>query len=291
MGIAQLEDLYRLILTSWENVDVPAEDALTRRNQLDGFRHVIGTIIVLEEPLSIQQIIALLTDIPEDKFDVTNFLRQMRSVLIPGTTESFEQATPQMHKSFRDYIRSDHTPDDFRISTGNAHFVTARNCSEMIGKAWSQDVRSYAITYWHRHMRQAVEEGHECKDDRMWELLAGIVNDEDPVITKGRPGDMFENVAIVGWLLFMVRRRDSNGIHWLTCLQKYNLERAKLVQLSTILKTIKVSCYLSQNSSAGSFMFTPLVPRKCVLCSLVLSYLLTSLLFPSSLACACSAPC
>jgi hypothetical protein len=115
----------------------------------------------------------------------------------------------------------------------------------MIGKAGSQDVCSYAITYWHRHLRQAVEKGHECKDDRMWELLAGIINGEDPIIVKERLLDMseaFENVARVGWLLFTVRWRDSSGTHSLTCLQKYNIERRKLAQLSTMLERIKV-CY------------------------------------------------
>jgi hypothetical protein len=46
MGIAQLEGLYKLGLASWENVNFSAEDALRRRDQLDDFHHVIGTIIM-----------------------------------------------------------------------------------------------------------------------------------------------------------------------------------------------------------------------------------------------------
>ena len=57
MGIGQLDDLYKLILTSWENVDDPAVNA---QIQLDGFHHVIGTILALEKPLTISQIIVLL---------------------------------------------------------------------------------------------------------------------------------------------------------------------------------------------------------------------------------------
>jgi hypothetical protein len=49
--------------------------------------------------------------------DVINFLQQMRSVLIPGTTGSFEQATPKMHKFFRDYIMTERAPPGFRILT------------------------------------------------------------------------------------------------------------------------------------------------------------------------------
>jgi hypothetical protein len=89
MGIGLLQDLYRCIATLWENADDASPDAVIRRDQLDGFQHVIGTIIVLEAPLGVHQITALLADIPEDKFDVTNFLQQMRSVLILGTTGVF----------------------------------------------------------------------------------------------------------------------------------------------------------------------------------------------------------
>ncbi|KAJ7742923.1 hypothetical protein B0H14DRAFT_2988258, partial [Mycena olivaceomarginata] len=45
------------------------------------FGTLSGTILMLEEPLTIGQIIALLADIPEDEFDVAPFLQQFRSVL------------------------------------------------------------------------------------------------------------------------------------------------------------------------------------------------------------------
>ncbi|KAJ7015750.1 hypothetical protein C8F04DRAFT_730683 [Mycena alexandri] len=149
MGIGQLEDLYRLILTSFENIDGLAQDADRRESQLRGFQHVIGTILVLDEPLTISQIIALLADIPEDNFDVAKFLQRFRSVLIPGTTPSFEKATPQMHKSFRDYITDGHPPEEFRIPTGHAHFRTARSCLEVIVQAGSQSdvVLKYSVRH------------------------------------------------------------------------------------------------------------------------------------------------
>ncbi|KAJ7822873.1 P-loop containing nucleoside triphosphate hydrolase protein [Mycena olivaceomarginata] len=118
-GLDPLEDLYKLILSSFEDIDPPVQDALRLRHEerLRGFQHVIGTILVLQEPLTIRQITALLAYIPGDDFDVANFLKQFCSVLIPGRTTSFEEATPQMHKSFRDYITSDHAPTEFRIFT------------------------------------------------------------------------------------------------------------------------------------------------------------------------------
>ncbi|KAJ7741922.1 hypothetical protein B0H14DRAFT_472579 [Mycena olivaceomarginata] len=143
-GLGPLENLYRVILTSFEDItkdpDEQAQPAqkLRHKNRLCGFQHVIGTILVLQEPLTTAQIIALLADIPMDNLDVKKFLEQFRSVLIPGMTRSFEEATPQIHKSFCDYIMSDHAPADFRILMGHAHFVTVRSCLEVIVNAGSR---------------------------------------------------------------------------------------------------------------------------------------------------------
>ncbi|KAJ7856050.1 hypothetical protein B0H14DRAFT_2507794 [Mycena olivaceomarginata] len=208
MGIGQLEDLYRVILTSFENIDNPAQDTNWRANQLQGFWHVIGTILVLDEPLTIHQIIALLANIPEDNFHVKNFLQRMRSVLIPGTTTSFEEATPQMHKSFRDYIMDGHAPAEFHILTGHAHFVTARSCLEVIVRAGSQSgvVVDYSVGQWYQHLRKAAEEGVTCEDKRMWNLFEQMV-EEAVHIWKENPWRMFIGVAAAGWELLRVRTK------------------------------------------------------------------------------------
>ncbi|KAJ7886103.1 hypothetical protein B0H14DRAFT_3127895 [Mycena olivaceomarginata] len=188
----QLEDLYRLILTSFENIDDPAQDADWRENQLHGFRHVIGTILVLDEPLTIGQITALLADIPEDDFDITNFLQQMRSVLIPGTTTSFEKATPQIHKSFRDYIMGGHAPAEFRIFTGHAHFPGSQ----------SNVVIKYSVGHWHKHLQKAVEAGTTWEDESMWNLFGQMV--ENAGVSTWAATDLvnlFADVAAVGWEL------------------------------------------------------------------------------------------
>ncbi|KAJ7826609.1 hypothetical protein B0H14DRAFT_1245713 [Mycena olivaceomarginata] len=203
MGIGQLEDLYRLILTSFENIDDPAQDADWRANQLQGFRHVIGTILVLDEPLTICQIIALLGDIPEDDFDVKNFVQQMHSVLIPGTTTSFEEATPQMHNSFRDYIMDGHAPAEFCILMGHAHFVTARSCLEVIIKAGSQSdiVVKYSVQHWYKHLRKAVEGRMTWEDGRMENLFEQMVKKTVVDVWKAKLWWVFLDVAAAGWEL------------------------------------------------------------------------------------------
>ncbi|KAJ7247960.1 hypothetical protein C8J57DRAFT_1080480 [Mycena rebaudengoi] len=222
-GIDPLKDLYKLIVTSFNN---PAQDATVRAKQLHGFQHVIGTILVLEEPLTIHQITALLADIPEDDFDVVNFLQQFRSVLIPGTTASFEEATPQMHKSFRDYIVNDHAPTEFHIRTGHAHFLTARSCLEVIVKGGSQsDIAwEYSVGHWHRHWRKAVEEGTAWEDERMWNLFGQMMEKEVKVWADALVG-AFIDVATAGWGLL---KRGTN--------------KQKMETISSILMRVEVLC-------------------------------------------------
>ncbi|EDR00015.1 uncharacterized protein LACBIDRAFT_334538 [Laccaria bicolor S238N-H82] len=234
-GLNELEDLYRLILTSWENVGTPSKDKDRRATRLDGFQHVIGTIIVLQKPLLVCEIIALLSDIPKDKFDVTNFLRQMRSVLIPGTTTSFDHATPQMHKSFRDYITSGRAPLGFRILTGDAHFKVARSCLDNIVKAGSQgdNGNEYAVFYWHKHLREA---GVRCDDKMMWKLLGEMVNERvvGVWIRKGYWANMFRSVANTGWKLLKQKTDEQKLVLMSEMLVKIKLELRELREETTL---------------------------------------------------------
>ncbi|KAJ7791491.1 hypothetical protein B0H13DRAFT_1675932 [Mycena leptocephala] len=202
-GLGQLEQLYKLILTSFEPIsEVPLSAQARQRHEdrLSSFRHVIGTILVLYEPLTIRQIIALLGDIPIQKLDVPRCLQQLRSVLMPGMTASFDEATPQMHKSFRDYIMNA-APPEFRIHTGDAHFVTARSCLEVIVKAGNQSDMEleYSVRHWHRHLRQAVEECATFWNERMWILFGWMVEEAVVKIWAESSWDVFVEVATAGW--------------------------------------------------------------------------------------------
>ncbi|KAJ7611332.1 hypothetical protein FB45DRAFT_760786 [Roridomyces roridus] len=207
-GIGQLEDLYKLILGAFDD---PKQNTDTRKEQQLGFQHVVGTTLVLEKPLTIHQIIALLGDITRDDFDVIKFLRRLRSVLIPGTTASFKEATPQIHKSFRDYIMGVHAPAEFRILTGHAHMVTARSCMEVIVKAGikpdpkQQD--AYSVKHWCQHLRKAVEEGATLEDKGMQKVFEQMAEDRVVNVWKGNLGQVVFNVAAAGWGLLKVRTK------------------------------------------------------------------------------------
>ncbi|KAJ7884265.1 hypothetical protein B0H13DRAFT_1628768 [Mycena leptocephala] len=208
-GLGQLEDLYRVILTSFEDIDHPARNARRREVRLVSFQHIIGTILVLREPLTMRQIIQLLGDIHVEDLDVVHFLQQMRSVLIPGMTMSFEEAKPQMHKSFRDYIMDEHAPRSFRILMGHPHFVTARSCLEVIVKAGSQnDVAvKYSVGHWYEHLRKAVEGGVTCENERIWNLVEHMVEEAVVDVWKVNSWPVFLDMAAAGWGLLKVRSK------------------------------------------------------------------------------------
>jgi nucleoside-triphosphatase THEP1 len=216
-GIGQLEDLYRLILASFEDIAIPAQarDVGLREHRLRRFRHVIGTILVLDQPLTIRQVASLLADIPVAELDVEDFLQQFRSVLIPGTTASYEEATPQMHKSFRDYIMNAALAE-FRICTCDAQFLTATSCMEVIVKAASQstEVVGYCVEHWHEHLRKAVETGMTWEGERMWQLFGKMVEDAVVDVWKKHSWPVFIAVAAAGWKLLKVSTnygRESQG--------------------------------------------------------------------------------
>ncbi|KAF7333562.1 hypothetical protein MSAN_02415200 [Mycena sanguinolenta] len=201
LGTGDLEELYKVILTSFENMEVGAQDPEQRENRLQSFRDVIGTILVLYEPLTIGQIIALSS---QKHFDVKNFLcRQFCSVLIPGTSTSFEEATPQMHKSFRDYIMGEHAPPEFHIHMGQAHFGTAKSCLEVIvgGDSQSDAVLEYSNRHWYKHLRKAVEGEATFQDEGIWNLLGMMVEGANAKIEKGNAVGVFIDVGTVGWRL------------------------------------------------------------------------------------------
>ncbi|KAF7342455.1 hypothetical protein MVEN_01834700 [Mycena venus] len=268
LGIGQLQDLYRLILTSFENIDGPAQDADWRASQLQGFQHVIGTILVLYEPLTICQIIALLADIPEDNFDVKNFLQQFRSVLIPGITTLFEDATSQMHKSFRDYIMDVHAPAGFHILTGHAHFVTARSCLEVIAKPRSQSdvVVEYSVGHWYKHLRKAVEGTTTWEDEKMWTLFGQMV--EETVISIWAATDLldlFVDVAAAGWGLLKQHANEDKMQRISNILTK--TKEVGAVPPWPMLVLLTFSCLLVSSSMWVLFPYHP-----CWSCSLFLAF-------------------
>ncbi|KAJ6505069.1 hypothetical protein C8R45DRAFT_1208989 [Mycena sanguinolenta] len=295
LGIGELEDLYKVILTSFgdkakdldkvTNEQARAALELRRENRLCGFQHVIGAILVLQEPLTISQIIALLADIPVGNLDVGHFLQQMRSVLVPGTTTLFENATPQMHKTFRDYIMDGHAPAEFCILTGHAHFVTAKSCLEVIvkGGSLSDIVVEYSVQHWYKHLRKAVEGGVTCEDERMWNLFGQIVGKAVVGIWATTNWmDLFVDMAAAGWGL-LKRHTSKDKMQEISNI----LIKAKEVRAfppSPMFVLLTFSCLLvsSEKCEVRAFPPSPMFVLLTFSCLLVSSIMCVVRAFPPS---------
>ncbi|KAJ7197822.1 hypothetical protein GGX14DRAFT_536832 [Mycena pura] len=270
-GLNLLDTLYRVILTSWEGITENSDERTTpaqklrHKNRLCGFQHVIGTILVLQKPLTIAQITALLADIPRENFDVKIFLKQFHSVLVPGTTAIFEDATPQMHKSFRDYIMDERAPTEFRILTGHAHFLTARSCLGVIVNSGSQPTVAveYSVAHWYEHLRKAVEgkvegDSNFWDEGGIWDLFKRMKEDTVVDVWKPRALAVFRDVAAAGWKL---------------------LQRVRVFPLSTVLASLTVPLRAFPLSHLLALLTTPrlLISSKCEVCAFPLSHILASL--------------
>ncbi|KAG6867297.1 hypothetical protein C0993_004825, partial [Termitomyces sp. T159_Od127] len=89
------------------------------------FRRLIGTIMVLREPMNIRDLSALL-DLQEtphsDHVDIRKLVENLRMVLVSDLDDITEETIPRVHKSFYDFITEDRILERFRVNleTSNA---------------------------------------------------------------------------------------------------------------------------------------------------------------------------
>lgn len=94
------------------------------------FRRIVGCIIVLQEPLALASLQALLnlqkteTSRP---VDVEHFIRQFRTVLVVGTDDINDKTVPRLHKSFVEFITKD-CDDRFRVDRVASSAELATQC-------------------------------------------------------------------------------------------------------------------------------------------------------------------
>jgi hypothetical protein len=203
LGVANLEALYELILNIWimgRARQKPATHGPMHTIRLEYFRRIIGCLVVLQQPLSIRDIISLL-NIPKEKFDIRNFFRQMRSVLIPGTESFTEDLVPRMHKSFRDYICSHRSSKEFQIHEHDAHMGSAKACLTVVVKTQdSGPAYGYACTQWWRHLELTYKE-EPRRDSDITNMLETLQDSSVCAAwySKINVLDAFIALAKVGW--------------------------------------------------------------------------------------------
>ncbi|KZP07800.1 hypothetical protein FIBSPDRAFT_803637 [Athelia psychrophila] len=135
--------------------------------RFETFRRIVGCVAALKEPLSISAISKLLNlrrDASSDPVDVLNFFRQTRTVLVAGADAVDVETVPRLHKSFFEFITSEHADSKFRVDLQNAsgeialqsirqlHYIFKRGISE---DAPDTPESRYALQFWGSHLGQA----------------------------------------------------------------------------------------------------------------------------------------
>ncbi|KAJ7592961.1 WD40-repeat-containing domain protein [Mycena floridula] len=98
IGMYDLDALYGFILQRL----LPKSNSSAK---LEHIRRIIGFLVVAQVPMNLGEVCVFLSITPR-QFDAKHFLQRARSILLPGMGRVDENANPQMHKSFVDFITS-----------------------------------------------------------------------------------------------------------------------------------------------------------------------------------------
>jgi WD40 repeat protein len=109
---------------------------LTHKDQTDPwvferFRRIVGCIVVLQEPLCLADLKALLNlrkTSASMPVDIEHFVRRLRTVLVAGTDAIGGQTIPRLHKSFYEFITSPRADPLFRVDIERSNGETAILC-------------------------------------------------------------------------------------------------------------------------------------------------------------------
>ncbi|KZP08962.1 hypothetical protein FIBSPDRAFT_249881 [Athelia psychrophila] len=135
--------------------------------RFETFRRIVGCVAALKEPLPISAISKLLDlrrDASSSPVDVIKFFRQIRTVLVAGADAVDGKTVPRLHKSFFEFITSQHADSNFRVDLHNASGELALQSIRQLGYISKQGVSDsapdtpesrYALRFWGSHLGQA----------------------------------------------------------------------------------------------------------------------------------------
>ena len=148
------------------------------------FRRIVGAIIVLQEPLCLEDLVELLDlrQTPSSRpVDVVNLVRRLRTVLVAGAGAVDGKTVPRLHKSFFEFITSPdvfvakdghpYTDSRFYVDPELAEAQVALRClhqfrlsyDKFVGLPEAQRYSSlpgqlwYASRFWSSHIRRASQ--------------------------------------------------------------------------------------------------------------------------------------
>ncbi|KAL4893172.1 hypothetical protein BDV59DRAFT_207958 [Aspergillus ambiguus] len=213
-----LDDIYGRILKSsiLDNTIRQERDGVRR-----DFQKIVGSVIVLREPLSISCIASLLN---ESKETVEDMLKNLSSVISIG--EDGDDAVRLLHTSFQEFLvdKERCNPREFLIVREERHHEVFQTCLDILSATLKQDICSfndYGMTSadvhhsrTNRHLPVHVQ--YAC---RYWidHLLSANAQPED-----GGPVHEFFKNHFLHWLeALSLSKMISNGVQAILALSDY----------------------------------------------------------------------
>ncbi|KZP10166.1 hypothetical protein FIBSPDRAFT_1051471 [Athelia psychrophila] len=137
--------------------------------RFETFRRIVGCVVTLKEPLPISAISNLLylrRDASSSPVDVINFFRQTRTVLVAGADVVNGETVPRLHKSFFEFITSQHADSQFRVDIQKSSGELTLRSIQQLGYIYKQGVSEsarntpesrYALRFWGSHLGQTEQ--------------------------------------------------------------------------------------------------------------------------------------
>jgi hypothetical protein len=129
------QHLNKIYMTVLQNSIYPEYTSKERKEQCETIKRILGVIVVLFSPLSVQSLDQLL--------DVTEGIEPMLADLhaILDVPNGQNRPLRPHHPSFRDFLlRRDRCGDEFWVDEKQAHSALAHNCVQLMSRSLKQDV-------------------------------------------------------------------------------------------------------------------------------------------------------
>lgn len=194
---------------------------INREEMLQQFQEVVGSIILLENPLSTSALARLLEIALENILDILDLLHSVLRV-----PSSFEEPVKLLHLSFRDFlVDSERQKSSFWVDKKDVHQRLATKCLRIMQKSLRADVcgvqnpgtlqssmtlervnksltseTQYACKFWSHHLKEANASITDC--DEVWEFLSShFLHWLEALSWLGRASESLEVIRTIQSLL------------------------------------------------------------------------------------------
>ncbi|KAG6907297.1 hypothetical protein DXG01_009490 [Tephrocybe rancida] len=163
-GMMDINALYSYIVL--ETYKKQAKDERDSEWAFETFRRLVGAIVVIYEPLSVdnlRKILDLRRTSSTSPVDVVQFIKRLRTVLVAGTDAVHGHTVPRLHKSFFEYVTGAHIDRRFWVDTSASHRELSIRCFFQLSLAQSATtsfkmptVFRYATRFWSQHLSEVL---------------------------------------------------------------------------------------------------------------------------------------